>query len=80
MYITDQNGNTGVLIAKTWTGSEWIEIPERVMKDGFWWLINYFTLQLSVGLLYSFNVDNIATSYARVTTQYYFTSEPPIPI
>lgn len=80
MYITDNNGNIWAVLAQVWDGDKWVVLPERIMKDGYWWLINYIRSMLTIGIKYSLNLDNTVSIAMHTSEITIFPPEDPIPI
>lgn len=78
MYITDANGNTGFILARMWDGERWVIVPERIFKDRFWWVINYFSVMFASSIQYSFNVDNNIALRAEIINSPLF-NHPNVP-
>jgi len=79
MRITDANGNVWNVLAQRWDGERYVIQPERVMVDGFWWLINYLTQNAICDIFYPFKMNDTLSSAVGIGYGTVFPPEEPIP-
>lgn len=80
MRITDNAGRSGIILARMWDGERWVVVPERMMDDNYWWLINYLIKSMSFSVLHECNLDDNFALMLSLSVHRVFPPEPPIPI
>jgi len=72
MKITLPAGNTVNVLARVWTGDHWELMPERVMVNDHWWIINYLISSVVSNTMYQVNMTDTFHATTQVSSHWLF--------
>jgi hypothetical protein len=78
MHIKDSNGQDWVCLCRQWDGNEWVLIPEWMMYERYWYMINYFWDHFYSETMHRLNLDSNVGILSTVGRDYVFRPQDPI--
>jgi hypothetical protein len=78
MKMTTAAGQTVFVVARVWDGTRWVMMPERIMFNEQWWIINLLMATAITSLGHPVNLDGNFHVTADVTGSLLFEGSPTI--
>lgn len=76
MRTTLANGQVANIIARTWDGAAWKELPERILIKDIWWVINYIIYSGLIKVMFPMNIDGTAHFAVSALQSLYWNDTP----